>query len=378
MNAICKGLLVFGAYVTLIFGGIDAHAGSSTSGASSAAAMAAQATAFGQSANPSIFNNINTGTESSSSTGVPNYSNNYSASSYFANGQGNLDTPANSTVSGCVTTTGAQDPNAFTHGQCEAIRMLNNNNPTTNPNPYTIPTTDPLMTTLKNVQTNSASYLGSMSPSGSYTSCVQQQQTTSPQYTDETCVQAYGTSTNACNKLLNVVVTPVSVPGCGAVANSAQGDLLGAFNGGDRNTWITVNCNGPNGFTITTAGWVQLDADYVGWVVTFENSTIYPHIYNNGQAINTPATINVALNTPMTGTATANFNYVGNFVYNWTWDGQSAFTMTYTETCPYLFCFGAPTQISNTWMLPIGTQTENQASSSWDDQCASFETQVAP
>jgi len=168
----------------------------------------AAGTSFGQSNNANNAANINS---TNASTYTPNYTNTNSASTYYGNGQGVLDTPASTDVSGCLNTPGSADPDPYTHGKCEGVRMLGKNENNSN-NTYALnPATDPLIAARNAAQSNSATYLGSMNPQGSYSGCMQQTVTTPATYTTQTCVQALGVSTQTCDRTL-IVSIPGTIP----------------------------------------------------------------------------------------------------------------------------------------------------------------------
>ena len=191
---------------TLILALLGAASGSALAADPTPAQAFALGTSFGQANNGGNAANITTGNATAQ---VPNYTPSNTASSYYNNGQGTLDTPASGDVTTCTST--STDPDAYSHGKCEGVRLLMNN-PGAAQAAFPINrTTDPLITTRNTVQTNPSTYLGGLSPQGAYSGCTQQTVTSPPTYTTETCVQALGVSPQTCNKTLSVTVNTIQL-----------------------------------------------------------------------------------------------------------------------------------------------------------------------
>ena len=165
------------------------------------------------------------------------------------------------------------------------------------------------------------------------------------------CANGYTLSGTSCTKQTIATSSVCSMP-------SPQ--LTGSFNGGNENSWLTTSCNGASGFSIVTGGFARLDSEYLGWVVTGENSNGYK-LYVNGYAINTPATINVTIGSATSGTATGTFNYGGwvtTYNYSYSYDGNSTFTLTVSHPCPYFFCWYTPPPQTIQITLPVTQSTQ--------------------
>jgi hypothetical protein len=356
-------------------------------------------TSFGQANNGGNAANITSGNASAQ---VPNYTPSNSASSYYNNGQGSLNGPASGDVTTCTNT--STDPDDYTHGKCESVRMLMHN-PGAAQAAFPINrTTDPLMTTRNTVKSDPSTYLGGLSPQGAYSGCTQQTVTSPPTYTTETCVQALGVSPQTCHKTLSVVVNTIQLCQPGTYEFPFRFDTHDV--GGEW--WITDSmCAGGTIRVQCASGGYQASTFHIPLnasnTTPIQGTTCYPHTHYGGMyrifyyvnphcdaAANlcTVTMYDVPAWSPTINTCPAG--------YNWGPVGMSYDPSTFT-------CVGEPYQgvdpitgdsvmitptsppistapnIQHTWtqtyrMISDGyTYTDN-----WDDQCASMAARVVP
>lgn len=158
------------------------------------------------------------------SDSVPNYTSTDPASSYYQGGKGSLTAPASGQVTGCTSTSGSSDQDAFTHGKCESVRMIMND-PGKKAALYPInKNTDPLMTERNTVRDGADTYLGSSTPTGNYSGCSEKTTTSPDQYITESCNEwpQNTTSQQSCFKTALVTASMTTT----LIANCEQGTWM--------------------------------------------------------------------------------------------------------------------------------------------------------
>lgn len=148
-------------------------------------------------------------------TGVPNYAASDPASGYYMDGKGSLTTPAAASVTSCTSSSGAADPDAHTHGKCEATRMLMKD-PGKKDLMFPLnKKTDPLVMKRNAVVGDPETYLGSLIVSGAYSGCATRTIKNPDQYLTETCNQYLAAGEERCQEILNIIVQmkELCVPG---------------------------------------------------------------------------------------------------------------------------------------------------------------------
>jgi hypothetical protein len=180
--------------------------------AATAAEAFTQGTTFGQANIAGNKSQINTG---NASARVPSYtSSSPTEESYYMGGMGSLTAPASGQVTGC--TGSSTDLDAPTHGKCESVRMIMHDPGKKDMmfplNKYS----DPLVVKRNAVNSNAETYLGSMTPTGTYSGCTERTVTAHDTYITETCNQYLAPEENqTCYEVLNVTIDLVQacVPG---------------------------------------------------------------------------------------------------------------------------------------------------------------------
>lgn len=362
-------------------------------------------TSFGQTNNGDNAANITSGNASAQ---VPNYTPSNSASSYYNNGQGTLDGPATGDVTTCTST--STDPDDYTHGKCEGVRMLMHN-PGAAQGAFPINrTTDPLMTMRNTVQSDPSTYLGGLSPQGGYSGCTQQTVTSPPTYTTETCVQALGVSPQTCNKTLSVVVSTIQLcqPGTYEFASTfTTHDVGGEWWTTDSmcaGGTIRVQC-ASGGYQASTFH-IPLDASNT---TPMQGTTCYPHTHYGGmyrifyyvnphcdEAANLctvtmydipawdPVTYSCSGGTYGPNPNDPNANYYDQSTYVCSDPNGGVWTQVCDAygNCSQQLPTWTPTtapNIQHTWTQTYRMISDGYAyTDHWDDQCASMAARVAP
>jgi hypothetical protein len=171
--------------------------------AATAAEAFTQGKTFGQANIAGNKSQINTG---NASARVPSYTSSSPAEeSYYMGGMGSLTAPASGQVTGC--TASSTDLDAPTHGKCESVRMIMHDPGKKDMmfplNKYS----DPLVVKRNDVKSNAETYLGSMTPNGNYSGCVNRTVNGPATYVTETCDQYLTMDPpQTCYEVLNVVV----------------------------------------------------------------------------------------------------------------------------------------------------------------------------
>jgi len=163
--------------------------------------------AFGQDNVGTAKAQISTTTATDANKGVPNYTATDPASGYYLGGTGSLTAPATAGVTDCTSSEGTSDPDAYTHGKCEGVRMLMND-----PGKKSVmfplnSTTDPLVVNRNTVAGDPETYLGSLIVGGAYAGCTDKTIKDADKYLTETCNQYLVAGEERCEEILTVRVT---------------------------------------------------------------------------------------------------------------------------------------------------------------------------
>lgn len=178
----------------LLLGAVALSSISTVSSASSTSDAFAQGSAMGNGSLNSTFSGINPTT---AQTNIPGYGGSVSTqSSYFAGGNGNIESPGSAQISDCSNAPPSSNPMANQY--CNAVNFL-----ATNPNvrpQITISPNDPLITNSRAISNNAASILqtNGISTSGTSSQCVPVTTTTPAQYTTQMCTTVQGMDMAQC------------------------------------------------------------------------------------------------------------------------------------------------------------------------------------
>ena len=178
----------------LLLGAVALSSISTVSSASPTSDAFAQGSAMGNGAVQGMFSGINPTTEQ---TNIPGYGGSVSTqSSYFAGGNGNIESPGSAQISDCSNAPPSSNPMANQY--CNAVNFL-----ATNPNvrpQITISPNDPLITNSRAISNNAASILqtNGISTTGTSSQCVPVTTTTPAQYTTQMCTTVQGMDMAQC------------------------------------------------------------------------------------------------------------------------------------------------------------------------------------
>jgi hypothetical protein len=159
---------------------------------------------------------ISTAIATDATKGVPNYTATDPASGYYMGGVGSLTAPATAGVTNCTSTPGTTDPDGYTHGKCEATRMLMKDPGKKDVMFPLNKKTDPLVVTRNTVAADADTYLGTLIVGGAYSGCADKTVKDPDKFETETCNQYLAPEPNqTCNEVLTVAITVTEscVPG---------------------------------------------------------------------------------------------------------------------------------------------------------------------